>query len=125
MGRTLPLPAEVAYPTPLMEVNLEKYVAKLQRDLQQTCEQMPVRHEKPSLRECNPFKIWEQVLIASTLIEWTQKLSPKWTGPYTVVKIIGGHQIEYQRGHTTRRSHINLVKKYFRKGPTVEDNQSC
>ena len=112
-GHNPNLPSDISYiPVTSLSNDREGYVKQLKRDLQDIRQKLSriLCHNRDQSN--NPFSVGDKVIIALLPHDNTNKLMPKWKGPFLVTKVPNRFQIEYFDGSVTRLTHISYAKKY-------------
>ena len=63
----------------------------------------------------NPFKEGDLILIYQKQTEKTHKLSPRWRGPFSIIKILNSFQVTYLDEGRKNITHISHCKKFQEK----------
>ena len=71
------------------------YVKELQQRLQEIRQTVAPFNRQQEKKKENPFKVGELVLIFQQPMERDHKLSPKWRGPFPIIKIENPFQVCY------------------------------
>ena len=69
----------------------------------------------------NPFKERDLILIYQQQMEKTHKMSPRWRGPFSVIKIPNSFQVIYLDEGREKVTHIRHCKKFREKVIPVKD----
>ena len=89
------------------------YVRGLQeclRDIRRSV--APFNKQKRERRE-NPFKVGELILIFQQPMERDHKLSPKWRGPFPIIRIENPFQVHYEDRGREKIAHVRHCKKFI------------
>ena len=60
----------------------------------------------------NPFKEGDLILIYQQQMEKTHKLSPRWRGPFQIIKIPSSFQVIYNDQGKEKITHVSNCKKF-------------
>ena len=71
----------------------------------------PFNKQKGERRE-RPFKIGELILIFQQPMERDHKLSPKWRGPFPIIRIENTFQVHYEDRGKDKIAHVRHCKKF-------------
>ena len=83
------------------------YVEVLRQRLSLTHQQMT---PPPAPATTNPYQEGSLVFVLTTPPERTNKLAPRWKGPFVVKRIPNPYQVVYEDGLAWRTVHVNHVK---------------
>ena len=108
-GRELTLPPDlesIACASPSLD-DPTAYVEVLRQRLSLTHQQMA---PPPAPAATNPYQEGSLVFVLTTPPERTNKLTPRWKGPFVVKRIPNPYQVVYEDGPAWRTVHVNHVK---------------
>ena len=104
---TLPLDVQQdAHASPAVD-NPSDYVEVITQRLQLTHQQLA---STSPLTVANPYQEGSLTFAMTTPPERTNKLSPRWKGPFRVRRIPNDYQIVYEDGEVWRTIHVNHAK---------------
>ena len=83
------------------------YVEMLRQRLSLTHQQMTA---PPTLAAANPYQEGSLIFVMTTPPERTNKLTPRWKGPFRVKRIPNPYQVVYEDGSAWRTIHVNHAK---------------
>ena len=83
------------------------YVEVLRKRISLTHQQMT---PPPAPAATNPYQEGSLVFVLTTPPERTNKLAPRWKGPFVVKRIPNPYQVVYEDGPAWRAVHVNHVK---------------
>ena len=88
------------------------YVKDLQKRLRSIrCSVAPFNKQQGKKKE-NPFMVGELTLIFQQPMERDHKLSPKWRGPFPIVKFENPFQVHYEDRGRDKIAHVRHCKKF-------------
>ena len=83
------------------------YVEVLRQRLLMTHQQMTA---PPPPASANPYQEGSLIFVMTTLRERTNKLTPRWKGPFRVKRVPNPYQVVYEDGSAWRMIHVNHAK---------------
>ena len=83
------------------------YVEVLRQRLSLTHRQMT---PPPAPAATNPYQEGSLIFVLTTPPEHTNKLAPRWKGPFRVTRVPNPYQVVYEDGSTWRTIHVNHAK---------------
>ena len=83
------------------------YVEVLRQRLSLTHQQMT---PPPAPAATNPYQEGSLIFVLTTPPECTNKLAPRWKGPYSVTRVPNPYQVVHEDGSTWRTIHVNHAK---------------
>ena len=83
------------------------YVEVLRQRLSLTHQQMT---PPPAPAATNPYQECSLIFVLTTPPERTNKLAPRWKGPFRVTRVPNPYQVVYEDGSTWRMIHVNHAK---------------
>ena len=83
------------------------YVEVLRQRLSLTHQQMT---PPPAPAATNPYQEGSLIFVLTTPPERTNKLAPRWKGPFRVTRVPNPYQVVYEDGSTWRTIHVNHAK---------------
>ena len=83
------------------------YVEVLRQRLSLTHQQMT---PPPAPAATNPYQEGSLIFVLTTPPERTNKLTPRWKGPFRVTRVPNPYQVVYEDGSTWRTIHVNHAK---------------
>ena len=83
------------------------YVEVLRQCLSLTHQQMT---PPPAPAATNPYQEGSLIFVLTTPPERTNKLAPRWKGPFMVTRVPNPYQVVYEDGSTWRTIHVNHAK---------------
>ena len=83
------------------------YVEVLKQRLSMTHQQMA---PPPAPAATNPYREGSLIFVLTTLPERTNKLAPRWKGPFIVKRVPNPYQVVYEDGSAWRTIHVNHAK---------------
>ena len=103
------LPPELqndAYASPSLDDPAD-YVEVLRQRLSMTHQQMAA---PPPPASANPYQEGSLIFVMTTPTERTNKLTPRWKGPFRVKRVPNPYQVVYEDGFAWRTIHVNYAK---------------
>ena len=88
------------------------YVKGLQKRLREIRRSVAPFNKKQVKAKENPFKVGELILIFQKPMKRDHKLSPKWRGPFPVVKTENPFQVHYDDHGREKIAHVRHCKKF-------------
>ena len=112
-GQSMNLPVDLVHGEPARgSRDTGGYVKELQQRLQEIRRTVaPFNRQQEKAKE-NPFKVGELVLIFQQQMERDHKLSPKWRGPFPIIKIENPFQVCYDDQGREKIAHVRHCKKF-------------
>ena len=112
-GQSMNLPVDLIHGEPAKgSQDTGGYVKDLQKRLQEIRHTVaPFNRQQEKAKE-NPFQVGELVLIFQQPMERDHKLSPKWRGPFPIVKIKNPFQVCYDDRGREKIAHVRHCKKF-------------
>ena len=83
------------------------YVEVLKQRLSLTHQQMT---PPPAPAATNPYQEGSLIFVLTTTPESTNKLAPRWKGPFMVKRVLNPYQVVYEDGSAWRTIHVNHAK---------------
>ena len=83
------------------------YVEMLRQRLSMTHQQMTA---PPTPAAANPYQEGSLIFVMTTPPERTNKLTPRWKGPFRVKRVPNPYQVVYEDGPACRTVHVNHAK---------------
>ena len=112
-GQSMNLPVDLVHGEPAKESrNTGGYVKKLQQRLQEIRRTVAPFNRRQEKKKENLFKVGELVLIFQQPMERDYKLSPKWRGPFPIIKIENPFQVCYDDRRREKIAHVRHCKKF-------------
>ena len=108
-GRELTLPPDLegdACASPALE-EPASYVEAVKKRLTLTHQQMT---PPPAPVATNPYREGSLIFVMTTSPERSNKLTPRWKGPFLVKRVPNPYQVTYEDGLVWRTVHVNHVK---------------
>ena len=87
--------------------DLASYVEVLRQHLSLTHQQMT---PPPAPAATNPYQEGSLIFVLTTSPERTNKLAPRWKGPFRVTRVPNPYQVVYEDGSTWHMIHVNHAK---------------
>ena len=91
------------------------YAKNLGKELREIRKRVPPFNLAAKRPPANPFKERDLILIYQQQMEKTHKLSPRWRGPFSIVKIPNSFQVIYLDEGREKITHISNCKKFQEK----------
>ena len=112
-GQSMSLPVDLTHGRPAEGMqDAGEYVKDLQKRLREIRRSVaPFNKQQVKAKE-NPFKVGELILIFQQPMERDHKLSPKWRGPFPIVKIENPFQVHYEDRGREKIAHVRHCKKF-------------
>ena len=91
--------------------NTGGYVRDLRKRLNDIRRSVAPSNKRREEKRENPFKVGELILIFQQPMEREHKLSPKWRGPFPIVRIENPFQVQYEDRGREKIAHVRHCKK--------------
>ena len=115
-GKNVNLPADLIHsPDNDGKSDLRGYAKSLERELKKIRKKVAPFNRAYERPQSNPFKSGDLILIYQQQMEKSHKLSPRWRGPFPVIKTPNSFQVVYMDDEREKISHISDCKRFREK----------
>ena len=112
-GRGMQLPVDLMYPCEeRKQESTNSYVRETSINLRNIHRVVAPFNKNSEKRQTNPNKERDYIMIYQQRMERDHKLSPKWRGPFQILKILNPFQVVYNDEGIEKISHIIYCKLY-------------
>ena len=112
-GQGMNLPIDLTHGRPAEGMqDAGGYVRDLQKSLKEIRWSVAPFDKQQEEKKENPFKVGELILIFQQPMKRDHKLSPKWRGPFPVVRIENPFQVHYEYRGREKIAHVRHCKKF-------------
>ena len=95
--------------------NPSGYAKNLGKELREIRKRVAPFNRAAKQPPANPFKEGDLILIYQQQMEKTHKLSPRWRGPFSIIKIPNSFQVIYLDEGREKITHISHCKRFQEK----------
>ena len=112
-GQGMNLPIDLTHGRPAEGMqDARGYVRDLQKSSKEIRWSVAPFNKQREEKKGNPFKVRELILIFQQPMERDHKLSPKWRGPFPVVRIENHFKVHYEDRGREKIAHVRHCKKF-------------